>query len=118
MASMLMANRKARPNEGKGLQSIAKEAASVGRLTESQLVLAIDPRDRPVEFSPFRIDHEQRSTLFRENFRSIALRTTVVNHINLNFKHGAGNAAEILDEIGGEILPPVEANAQNATPQI
>jgi hypothetical protein len=38
------------------------------------------------------------------------------NHVILNFKYGAGNATEVLDEIGEEILPPLVTNSQNATP--
>src|ERR1700682_4946359 len=108
MASMLMANRKAQPNEGMGLQNIAKAAASVGRLMGTHLVLGIKSGDQPVEVPAFRIDHEQRSTLFRENFRVIALHMTGVKHLILHFKYDAGNAAEVLDEIGEETLPPLE----------
>lgn len=38
-----------------------------------------------------------------------ALRTAGVNHVILNLKYGARNAAEVLEEIGQEILPRLEA---------
>lgn len=45
-----------------------------------------------------------------------ALRVVGVNHVILNLKYGARDAAEVLDEIGQEVLPQVEASSQNATP--
>jgi luciferase-type oxidoreductase len=215
----------------------AKASASVDRLTDTRLVLGIASGDRPVEFPAFGVDFEQRSALFRENFRVInvvlyqefptlespygkmygtadlipkpigkvpmlvtghsgqrmdwiaehadgwityprgiqrqaevaahwraavetaapgvfkpfvqsfyidltedpdappapihlgyrggrhiifrildTLRAIGVNHVILNFKYGARNAAEVLEEIGQEILPQLEASSQNETP--
>jgi hypothetical protein len=110
MASMLMANRKARPNEGKGLQRMfAPRHLTLDIFFPTEAFQAI-------EAPALRIDYKQRSTLFNENFRSIALSMIGANHIILNFKYGAGNATEVLDEIGEEILPPLVTNSQNATP--
>jgi luciferase-type oxidoreductase len=44
------------------------------------------------------------------------LRAVGVNHVILNLKYGARNAAEVLEEIGEEILPQLEAGSQNQTP--
>jgi hypothetical protein len=88
----------------------------VGLLTGSRLVVGIESGNRPVEAPALRIDHEQCSTLFHESFRVIAPRMIGANHVILNFKYGAGNATDVLDEIGEEILPPLETNSQNATP--
>jgi hypothetical protein len=110
MASMLMANRKTWPNEGKGLQRMFAP-----RHLTLDIFFPIDAY-QAVEAPALRIDHEQRSTLFHENFRAIALRMIGVNQVILNLKYGAGSATEVLDEIGEEILPPLETNSQNATP--
>lgn len=44
------------------------------------------------------------------------LRAIGVNHVILNFKYGARNAAEVLEEVGQEILPQLQASSQNETP--
>jgi luciferase-type oxidoreductase len=44
------------------------------------------------------------------------LRVIGVNHVILNLKYGKRDAAEVLEEIGEEILPQLEASSQNATP--
>jgi luciferase-type oxidoreductase len=93
-----------------------KAAAAVGRLTGRSLVVGIKSGNRPVEAPALRIDHKQCSTLFHESFRVIALRMIGVNHVILNFKYGAGNVTDGLDQIGEETLPPLETNSQNATP--
>jgi hypothetical protein len=38
-----------------------------------------------------------------------ALRSIGVNHVILNFKYGARNAGDVLEEIGQEILPQLAA---------
>lgn len=38
------------------------------------------------------------------------LRTAGVNHVMLNFKYGQRDAGEVLEEIGQEVLPQLEAN--------
>jgi hypothetical protein len=40
------------------------------------------------------------------------LRDIGVNHVILNFKYGARDAAEVLEEIGAEILPRLNAAAE------
>lgn len=44
------------------------------------------------------------------------LRAIGVNHVILNFKYGSRNASEVLEEVGQEILPRLEASSQNVTP--
>jgi luciferase-type oxidoreductase len=44
------------------------------------------------------------------------LRVIGVNHVILNFKYGTRSAGEVLEEIGQEILPQLEASSQNETP--
>ncbi|MDB5795307.1 MAG: 5,10-methylene tetrahydromethanopterin reductase [Noviherbaspirillum sp.] len=44
------------------------------------------------------------------------LRVIGVNHVVMNFKYGARSAGEVLEEIGQEILPQLEAGSQNETP--
>jgi luciferase-type oxidoreductase len=44
------------------------------------------------------------------------LRAIGVNHVILNFKYGARDAADVLEEVGQEILPQLEASSQNETP--
>jgi luciferase-type oxidoreductase len=44
------------------------------------------------------------------------LRTAGVHHVILNLKYGARDAAEVLEEIGQEILPPLEASQDAAAP--
>jgi luciferase-type oxidoreductase len=44
------------------------------------------------------------------------LRAIGVNHVILNFKYGTRDAADVLEEIGLEILPQLEASSQNETP--
>ncbi|MCU1441788.1 MAG: 5,10-methylene tetrahydromethanopterin reductase [Rhodoglobus sp.] len=44
------------------------------------------------------------------------LRLIGVNHVILNLKYGARDAGEVLEEIGREILPQLEASAQAAAP--
>jgi hypothetical protein len=39
-----------------------------------------------------------------------ALRSIGVNHVILNFKYGARNAGDVLEEIGKEILPQLAAS--------
>jgi luciferase-type oxidoreductase len=215
----------------------AKASASIDRLTQARLVLGIATGDRPVEFPAFGVDFEQRSALFRENYRVInsvlyeqfpvvesiygtltgtadlvpkptgkipmlvtghsgqrlewiaehadgwityprgierqaqviahwraavetaapgvfkpfvqsfyidlvddpdapptpihlgfrggrhiifrildTLRVIGVNHVILNFKYGSRDAADVLEEVGEEILPQLEASSQNETP--
>lgn len=45
-----------------------------------------------------------------------ALRSIGVNHVILNFKYGARDAGEVLDEIGNEVLPQLQPGSQSATP--
>jgi luciferase-type oxidoreductase len=45
-----------------------------------------------------------------------ALRTAGVHHVILNFKYCKRNAAEVLEEMGREILPPLEASQPAAAP--
>jgi luciferase-type oxidoreductase len=44
------------------------------------------------------------------------LRAIGVNHVILNFKYGSRNAADVLEEIGQEILPQLELSSQNVGP--
>jgi luciferase-type oxidoreductase len=44
------------------------------------------------------------------------LRAIGVNHVILNFKYGSRNAADMLEELGREILPQLEASALNQAP--
>jgi len=41
---------------------------------------------------------------------------TGVNHVIFNFKYGARDAAEVLEEIGQEILPQLETSSPSAAP--
>jgi luciferase-type oxidoreductase len=43
------------------------------------------------------------------------LRSAGVNHVILNLKYGTRDAAEVLDEIGQEVLPLLDASQQTAT---
>jgi luciferase-type oxidoreductase len=52
-----------------------------------------------------------RHALFR---LLVELRSAGVHHVILNLKYGARNAAEVLDEIGQEVLPQLEASQQTA----
>lgn len=81
----------------------AQGAASVDRLSGNRLALGVASGDRPVEFSAFGMDFEQLSTLYRDNLRAVlaeALRLIGVTHVILNFRHGARNAGDVLEEIG------------------
>jgi predicted oxidoreductase len=42
------------------------------------------------------------------------LRSAGVHHVILNLKYGARDAAEVLDEIGQEVLPQLDASQQTA----
>lgn len=42
------------------------------------------------------------------------LRSVGVNHVILNLKYGARDAAQVLDEIGQEVLPQLDASQQTA----
>jgi hypothetical protein len=42
------------------------------------------------------------------------LRSAGVHHVILNLKYGARDAAEVLDEIGQEVLPQLNASQQTA----
>lgn len=41
-----------------------------------------------------------------------------INHVILNFKHGARDAEEVLEEIGNEILPLLKATSSKAPPRL
>ena len=45
-----------------------------------------------------------------------ALRMIGVNHVILNFKYGARDAGEVLEEIGQEVLPQLNASSPAAPP--
>lgn len=46
---------------------VAKAAASVDRMSGKRLVLGVATGDRPIEFSAFAVDREERSQLFQES---------------------------------------------------
>lgn len=87
--------------------AVAAAASGVFKpFTQSFYVDLTDDPDQPA--TPIHLGFRGgRNVVFR--FLD-ALRTAGVNHVILNFKYGARDAAEVLEEIGQEILPQLEAS--------
>jgi luciferase-type oxidoreductase len=93
--------------------AVAKEAPGVFKpFVQSFYVdLSDDPAEPPTPIHlGFRAGH---NAVFQFLDR---LRTVGVNHVILNFKYGARNAGEVLEEIGREVLPLLNATAPHTIP--
>lgn len=50
---------------------VAKSSASIEQLSKGRLVLGVASGDRPIEFSAFNIEREERGELFRSHFHAL-----------------------------------------------
>ena len=75
--------------------------------------LYLDLTDRPDEkATPIHLGFRGGRNIVRRFLE--ALRSAGINHVILNFKYGTRDAAEVLDEIGEEILPQLPGAAPGA----
>ena len=78
---------------GSGKSQLAKAAASVDQLSQGRLIFGVASGDRPIEYSAYKVQLEERDEIFRETFGFIR----TVTHAPQNWDNQLAVAARKVD---------------------